>query len=414
MIDNIKSEIGNVHKLKGIEDYYKDGNKLEFLANEDLTAKEIDLINQAKDTIHIAKFSFNNPLLANLLVKRAKEGVKVRVVVDPLSSNFSPSQWNLKKYIINYLKKNNVEVVEFPFIPLQNNNSQNTNLKDKNINSFGDSNEIKGDSNLKEYLKYQLMHAKYIVIDGKKAVVSSLNWSNRSFKNIDCGLYMEGPIIDDLEKEFWFLFKRSGGADYEYVPRAEIAGNSKASLLVADKNFPKDSYRAAIYRAVSNAKKKILISAFVLSDPYLIKLLIEAKNRGVNIKVILDPNKSDTYDNPNYQTAKILKDNKISYRWFKPNDYSDTEFNMLHTKLMVVDDEVIVGSGNFSRKGLDINHEVGLITNDQNVLKKATDLFNNVWKNNTSLEPISLPTPTPNLPINNPKDPSLVLDYPVS
>jgi phosphatidylserine/phosphatidylglycerophosphate/cardiolipin synthase-like enzyme len=143
-------------------------------------------------------------------------------------------------------------------------------------------------------------------------------------------------------------------------------------------------------------------------------LLIRAKNRGVNIKVILDPNKSDTYDNPNYKTAKILKDNKISYRWFKPNSYSDVEFNMLHTKLMIVDDEVIVGSGNFSHKGLDVNHEVGLITNDKNISKKATDFFNNIWKNNTSLEPISLPAPTPNPPINNPKNLSLVLNYPVS
>jgi phosphatidylserine/phosphatidylglycerophosphate/cardiolipin synthase-like enzyme len=389
MINNI-NKVNNLSKAKEVKDYYKDGNKLEFLTNEDLTAKEIDLINQAKDTIDIAKFSFNNLLLANMLVKKAKEGVKVRVVVDPLSSNFSPSEWNLKKYIINYLKQNNVEVVEFPFVPLDNK------------------------QDLKDYVKYQLMHAKYIVIDGKKSIVSSLNWSNRAFKNIDCGLYLEGPVVDDLEKEFWFLFKRSGGKDYQYVPRAEIAGNSKASLLIADKNFSKDSYKAAVYRAVSNAKKNIFISAFVLSDPYLIKLLLDAKNRGVNIKVILDPNKSDTYDNPNYQTAKILKDNKISYRWFKPNEYSDVEFNMLHTKLMIVDDEVIVGSGNFSHKGLDINHEVGLITNDQNILKQATSFFNNIWQNNTSLEPINLPSPTPTNPINNPKYPSLALNYPIS
>ncbi|MGB9638799.1 MAG: phospholipase D-like domain-containing protein [bacterium] len=389
MINNI-NKVNNLSKAKEVKDYYKDGNKLEFLTNEDLTAKEIDLINQAKDTIDIAKFSFNNPLLANMLVKKAKEGVKVRVVVDPLSSNFSPSEWNLKKYIINYLKQNNVEVVEFPFVPLDNK------------------------QDLKDYVKYQLMHAKYIVIDGKKSIVSSLNWSNRAFKNIDCGLYLEGPVVDDLEKEFWFLFKRSGGKDYQYVPRAEIAGNYKASLLIADKNFPKDSYKAAVYRAVSNAKKNIFISAFVLSDPYLIKLLLDAKNRGVNIKVILDPNKSDTYDNPNYQTAKILKDNKISYRWFKPNEYSDVEFNMLHTKLMIVDDEVIVGSGNFSHKGLDINHEVGLITNDQNILKQATSFFNSIWQNNTSLEPINLPSPTPTNPINNPKAPFLALNYSIS
>ncbi len=402
MINNIKNNYlqeSSNYELNVIKnDYYKDGNKLEFLTNEDLTAKELDIINQAKDTLHIAKFSFNNPLVANLLVKKAKEGVKVRVVVDPLSSNFSSSEWNLKKYIINYLKSNNVEVVEFPFVPLEkSNNEDHENNKEK--------------IDLKDYIKYQLMHAKYIVVDGKKAVISSLNWTNRAFKNVDAGVYVEGPVVDDLEKEFWFLFKRSGGKDYIYQPRAEVAGNSKASLLIADKNFSKDSYRAAVYRAVSNAKKTIFISAFVLSDPYLIKLLIDAKNRGVNIKIILDPNKSDTYDNPNYKTAEILKQNKISYRWFKPNSYHDTEFNMLHTKLMIVDNEIIVGSGNFSHKGLDINHEVGLITNDNEVVDKAKIFFNEVWKNNTSLEPITNLPPTPNNPIDKPNNPSLVLNY---
>ncbi len=403
MLNNIgiKGYSNSVNKDSINKDYYKDGNRLEFLVNEDLTAKELDIINQAKDTLYIAKFSFNNPLLANLLVKKAKERVKVRVVIDPLSSNFSPSEWNLKKYIINYLKQNNVEVVEFPFIPLEKSNNKDQSLNESQVN-------------LKDYVKYQLMHAKYIVVDGKKAVISSLNWSNRAFKNVDAGVYVEGPVVDDLEKEFWFLFKRSGGKDYEYQPRAEVAGNSKASLLIADKNFPKDSYRAAVYRAVSNSQKNILISAFVLSDPYLIKLLIDAKNRGVDIKIILDPNKSDTYDNPNYQTAEILKQNKISYRWFKPNSYHDTEFNMLHTKLMIVDNEVIIGSGNFSHKGLDVNHEVGLITNDNEVVNKAKVFFNEVWKNNTSLEPISNLPPTPNNPIDKPNNPSLALNYEIS
>ncbi len=396
------NNIGIKNNFNGInKDYYKDGNKVEFFVNEDLTAKELDIINQAKDTLHIAKFSFNNPLIANLLVKKAKEGVKVRLVIDPLSSNFSPNDWNLKKYIINYLESNNVEVVEFPFIPLEKSNNKEQNCNESQVN-------------LKDYIKYQLMHAKYIVVDGKKAVISSLNWSNRAFKNVDAGVYVEGLVVNDLEKEFWFLFKRSGGKDYEYQPRAEVAGNSKASLLVADKNFPKDSYRAAVYRAVSNAQKNIFISAFVLSDPYLIKLLINAKNRGVDIKIILDPNKSDTYDNPNYQTAEILKQNKISYRWFKPNSYHDTEFNMLHTKLMIVDNEVIIGSGNFSHKGLDVNHEVGLITNDNEVVNKAKVFFNEVWKNNTSLEPISNLPPTPNNPIDKPNNPSLALNYEIS
>lgn len=52
--------------------YYKPNNKVEFLTSEEVTAKEAEIILNAKDTIHIAKYSFNSMLLANLLVKKSQ------------------------------------------------------------------------------------------------------------------------------------------------------------------------------------------------------------------------------------------------------------------------------------------------------------------------------------------------------
>ncbi|MFN4220061.1 MAG: phospholipase D-like domain-containing protein [bacterium] len=384
------------------KNYYKPGNKVEFLDSEKITSKEAELILSAKDTIHIARYSFNNMLLATLLAQKAKEGVKVRVVIDPLSLYNAGKEWEKRKYVVQYLKENGVEVEIFPYSPLSDKNSNDKSSKDENskIPTYFYSltspfqvkyNNVELDYNNKN--NYQLMHSKYISVDGQKAVVSGMNWADGSFKNVDAGVYVEGKVVDDLEKEFWFLFKKSGGKDYEYVPRAKEAGNSNASLLIADKDFQKTSYAGAVYNAVANANKKIYISAFVLSDPYLVKLLIDAKNRGVKVKVILDPNKSPEYSNPNYDTAEKLKKAGIIPRWYKVKTYDTAMKNFLHTKLMIADDTLIVGSGNFSYRGLRINREVGIKTDDKKAISDAIKFFEKIWKENTSTVPY-LPPPS--------------------
>ncbi|MFN3478432.1 MAG: phospholipase D-like domain-containing protein, partial [bacterium] len=358
------------------------------LGSEKITSKEVELILNAKDTIHVARYTFNSMLLATLLAQKAKEGVKVRIVIDPLSLYNAGKEWEKRKYVIQYLKENGVEVEVFPYSPLSNKSSIAKNSKPFEVKynfQFQNTDNNQGDYNNKS--NYQLMHSKYISVDGQKAVVSGMNWADGSFKNADAGVYVEGKVIDDLEKEFWFLFKKSGGKDYEYVPRAEEAGNSNASLLISDKNFQKTSYSAAVYNTVSNAKEKIYISAFVLSDPYLLKLLIDAKNRGVKVKVILDPNKSPEYSNPNYDTAEKLKKAGIIPRWYKVKTYDTAMKNFLHSKLMVTDDTLIVGSGNFSYRGLRINREVGIKTDDKKAISDAIKFFEKIWKENTSTVP---------------------------
>ncbi|MCS7244197.1 MAG: phosphatidylserine/phosphatidylglycerophosphate/cardiolipin synthase family protein [Candidatus Calescibacterium sp.] len=379
--------------------YYKPGNKVEFLNSEEVTSKEVELILGAQDTIHIAKYSFNSMLISNLLAKKAKEGVKVRIVTDSLSLSGSGKEWEKRKYVIDYLRSNGVEIEIFPFVPIK---EVAGSIKPMNVKSHTVDNgsEVKTENpqnptnDYENKSQYQLMHAKFVSVDGKKAVISGVNWSDGSFKNTDAGIFVEGKVIDDLEKNFWFLFKKSGGKDYEYIPRAEEAGNSNASLLLSDKDFQKTSYSAAVYNTVKNAQNSIYISAFVLSDPYLIKLLIDAKNRGVKVKVIMDPNTSPTYSNPNYETAKKLKEAGIIPRWYKVQTYNTNLSNFLHSKMLIADNTLIVGSANFSYRGLRINHEVGIQTDDKNAVSKAIEYFKKIWKENTSTIPY-LPPPPP-------------------
>ncbi|BCD68599.1 phospholipase D-like domain-containing protein [Nitratiruptor sp. YY09-18] len=118
-------------------------------------------IDQAHYKIDIAMYSFTNKKIAKRLVNAAKRGVKIRLILD--------EEQNLKdRYSqIGYLAK-------YP-----------------NIAVF----TIKG-----KYAKrgeyYGKMHMKLAIIDNKRLIFGSANWSNSAFKRNYELLY----FLDDLQK----------------------------------------------------------------------------------------------------------------------------------------------------------------------------------------------------------------------
>ncbi|MEZ4821527.1 MAG: phospholipase D-like domain-containing protein [Ignavibacteria bacterium] len=72
---------------------------------------------------------------------------------------------------------------------------------------------------------------------------------------------------------------------------------------------------------------------FIFSDPDLIKAVIAAKQRGVNVKVMLNPARRDG-EEENKQTRKALEDIGIEVKDSNP------DFGITHEKSMVADDEI--------------------------------------------------------------------------
>jgi hypothetical protein len=95
----------------------------------------------------------------------------------------------------------------------------------------------------------------------------------------------------------------------------------------------------------------------------LVNCLIAAKNRGVEVKVILEDSK--------------LNENRLAYQKLKENNvsvYFDTPQNLLHLKAVVIDDRyVFVGSANWSRAAIEDNYEATYFSDsakDARALKK--------------------------------------------
>jgi len=136
---------------------------------------------------------------------------------------------------------------------------------------------------------------------------------------------------------------------------------------------------------------KISIGVFYLCKREIIKALLNAAERGVNIRLILDPNK-DAFGRkkngiPNRQAASELvkkSRNKIEIRWY------DTHGEQFHSKFALFDflnssSVVVLGSANYTRKNLKgYNLELDIVLTapaTNKTIKQVRQYFERIWNN---------------------------------
>jgi phosphatidylserine/phosphatidylglycerophosphate/cardiolipin synthase-like enzyme len=135
-------------------------------------------------------------------------------------------------------------------------------------------------------------------------------------------------------------------------------------------------YYDAAHTAITNAKKTIHVVAFeakyyksypASTENRLIRDLIYAKERGVEVKVL-----TDEFSQENNAHA-ILAENGIEV---KVDDNQTTT----HAKLIVVDGKtVILGSTNLSHFALENNHETDIMVEDEETAQYFERYFKNLW-----------------------------------
>lgn len=166
----------------------------------------------------------------------------------------------------------------------------------------------------------------------------------------------------------------------------DTGGTLRAALLTEGR------IRTRVLRFIESAAHDdaIDIAMFYLSDRKIIRALAEAANRGVHIRIILDPNK-DAFGwtkngIPNRPVAKELvqrSGGNIAIRW------CHTTGEQCHAKLMLgktaTSTFLMLGSANFTRRNIgDYNLETDIaIESDAefSAWKDAHDYFERLWNN---------------------------------
>ena len=117
-----------------------------------------------------------------------------------------------------------------------------------------------------------------------------------------------------------------------------------------------DDTKKPIVDAIDSAKKSIKIKMFVFSDPDLINAVIAAKERGVDVQVMLNPARRSG-EEENSETRKLLEAAGIEVKDSNP------KFGLTHEKSMVIDEEIaFIKSLNWATKNLTVTRDYAITT----------------------------------------------------
>ena len=121
---------------------------------------------------------------------------------------------------------------------------------------------------------------------------------------------------------------------------------------------------------INNAHKYIYVPAFVITHKRFTQALINAKLRGVDVRIILDA----TNARNQHTTHETMRKNNILV---KTENYA----GKMHAKSILIDDNyLIIGSMNFSKSGESRNDENILIIENPYLTKYYKDFFNYLWQ----------------------------------
>jgi phosphatidylserine/phosphatidylglycerophosphate/cardiolipin synthase-like enzyme len=207
--------------------------------------------------------------------------------------------------------------------------------------------------------RWSYFHAKFFVVDGRVAVMSTGNYSKTY----------------SIERERNFVATDADPADIaDLVTLFEADWNGTAlempctRMLIAPVNA-----RERILDLIASAESTLDIESMQFADwgvRNAVKARVEA---GVQVRALLaDP----AWIDANAYAATFLKDLGVPVKWL-PH---------LHTKAMIVDGKAAyVGSENFSQTSLDKNREVGVILVEPSSITPMTTTFEKDWAAGTDL-----------------------------
>jgi len=217
--------------------------------------------------------------------------------------------------------------------------------------------------------QYQIDHIKLLVVDGVTAFFGGMNWGSRSYLNHDFELELHGPHAACLESIFAGDVAHSGGPAGGGLAPAPCAWSG---VRVAT-TFPYAGIQPEVLHAIDGATGDVFLEMYVLTDAGAISALVRAAERGVAVRVLLDPEQPQ-----NRVALQQLAGGGVVARFYRSGG------ELLHAKAMVVDGHVLViGSANWSRSGFTRNHELDAVLDSPALAQAALRRMETDWRAST-------------------------------
>ncbi len=221
-------------------------------------------------------------------------------------------------------------------------------------------------------------HTKAIIVDRNTAYIGGMNIGREyRYEWHDLMVKVEGPVVGRLQGDFERRWAFAGvGGD---VARA-FAGIRAEPLAAARANDDSIDIRPLYTRtgdpqilraqlaAIRRAQSHIYVEQPYVSDDEVISELIAARQRGVDVRVIV-PGRGDS--------GLMNRANRIAANAFLAGGIRVYAYpGMSHVKAAIYDGWACIGSANFDKLSLRINQETNLATSDPRFVEPLRrDLF---------------------------------------
>ena len=134
-----------------------------------------------------------------------------------------------------------------------------------------------------------------------------------------------------------------------------------------------DDTSKPILEAINGAAKSLRVKMFLFSDPSLLKAVIDAKRRGVDVRVMLNPARRDG-ESENQESRKKLAAGGVAVKDSNP------DYDVTHEKSMVVDDQTaFVKSLNWETKNLTETRDYAIVTSHPHEVGEIIECFEADW-----------------------------------
>jgi len=323
------------------------------------TNEALGLIEQAiataEKTVHLEYYIWQRDKtgtrIRDLVVSRAKQGVKVRFLFDGIGSLF------LNERFLKPMRDAGCEVAAF--LP-------------------GATVRERWSLNLRN-------HRKIAVVDGRIGFTGGMNIGdeylglnrNRGYWR-DAHLRIEGPAVLQLQQVFaedWFFATGEPLTDLALYPDPGEVGSTIAQVVTGGPTGPSNVTRVVLFEAIAQARKSItLMTGYFVPPAELAVALEAAAMRGVRVRIMV-PGRSSylwtIYAGRSYYDSLLEAGVEIF----------EYQRGAMHAKTIAVDGEwSMVGSANLDSRSLALNFEAGLAVADARIASQLESQFDEDMK----------------------------------
>lgn len=226
-------------------------------------------------------------------------------------------------------------------------------------------------------------HRKLLVCDDKVAIIGGFNIATEYLAGDgiskgwrDLGVELKGRLVHGLVLAFDNMF---GKADFRHPPLARLLKAAQKTVLVPKGRIllsspgRNNSIKRILATDLAKASRILIICPYFLPTWRIRREITRAGRRGCQVQLIL-PAKTDvklSYFAAQRFYSRLLRSGVEIYEYLP---------QILHAKLLVIDNTVYVGSCNLDFRSLNINYELLLRVTDPNLAEQGSNIFLKIRK----------------------------------